>query len=665
MENSQYWKPSSLKNFKELKLNFPFSLKNFKLGNLSNGGNVNDKFKSLLKGLGAGGIAVLAVAGVIAALVFFFIVSPAYTLLSNVNAIRNDLVSLQDAMKNRDLVTFNKTLDESEADLNNLRAARNSKFGWAADFPLTKDYYEDSNHFIEAGFHGVKAGRELTALITPFADAVGMRISEEEEVVVEEGLMDAFQSWISVMPQVADNMDGVLAELENVGNELVAVDAHKYPKSFRGIAIRDSILTAQNTLTNLNEYGPDIKMALNLIPELLGVGTGEKRYGIIMQNNAEIRATGGFWTNYATFKVKDALLSSDFSSKDMYSIDFVLEPVDAVIDFPDVPLAYERYLLVERMFSRDANISPDYPTSIDQFMYFYNLAGRQAPWEVKPVEGFIAIDTDVVRELLEVTGPVTVNGVTFTADNVVLELEKIASLSLQEQIGRKRVLGDLMEGMLVNVFESDKNLWSKLIDKGVDLAIRKHIIGYLFDPQAQSLLEKYNLSGRIVDPVDGDFAYLVSTNLGGDKTNLFVSKEVNHKLDKEGDKLVRTVTAKFTYTQPGEEYAALVKTYRDWLRLYVPAGSALIGVDGSDDGELGSKEERGKVYYSGHITLNPGETKEITFKYSVPSSVVKDEQYKLYIEKQPGINVETHTVTVNGKTDIVELKMDKQYSAAF
>ncbi|KKU58013.1 MAG: hypothetical protein UX79_C0002G0024, partial [candidate division WWE3 bacterium GW2011_GWB1_47_11] len=197
-------------------------------------------------------------------------------------------------------------------------------------------------------------------------------------------------------------------------------------------------------------------MALNLIPELLGVGTGEKRYGIIMQNNAEIRATGGFWTNYATFKVKDALLSSDFSSKDMYSIDFVLEPVDAVIDFPDVPLAYERYLLVERMFSRDANISPDYPTSIDQFMYFYNLAGRQAPWEVKPVEGFIAIDTDVVRELLEVTGPVTVNGVTFTADNVVLELEKIASLSLQEQIGRKRVLGDLMEGMLVNVFESDK-----------------------------------------------------------------------------------------------------------------------------------------------------------------------------------------------------------------
>jgi hypothetical protein len=43
----------------------------------------------------------------------------------------------------------------------------------------------------------------------------------------------------------------------------------------------------------------------------------------------------------------------------------------------------------------------------------------------------IAIDTQVVSELLDVTGPATVNGVSYTKDNVVLELEKIAYLALK------------------------------------------------------------------------------------------------------------------------------------------------------------------------------------------------------------------------------------------
>ncbi len=381
-----------------------------------------------------------------------------------------------------------------------------------------------------------------------------------------------------------------------------------------------------------------------------------------MQNDAELRATGGFWTNYATFKVRNALLASDFTSKDMYSIDFVLEPIDAFIDFPDVPLAYGRYLKVERLFARDSNVSPDFPTAIDQFMYFYNMANRQAPWEVKPVEGFIALDTHVVKELLEVTGSVTVNGVTFTPENVVLELEKIASLSLQEQIGRKKVLGDLMEGMLINVFESDKNLWPKLVDKSVDLAGRKHVVAYLFDQEAQALLEKYNFSGRIVDPVVGDYAYVVSTNLGGDKANLFVTREVEHTIANENGTSVRTTKVKFVYNDAGPEYAPLVKTYRDWVRLYVPLGSKLMSVDGSDDNELGSKEERGKVYFSGHVTLNPNETKELVFKYYLPDGVVKDDVYELYIQKQPGTDADTHKVIVNGKTEVFELKTDRKYS---
>ncbi|GIW69615.1 MAG: hypothetical protein KatS3mg101_0362 [Patescibacteria group bacterium] len=136
----------------------------------------------------------------------------------------------------------------------------------------------------------------------------------------------------------------------------------------------------------------------------------------------------------------------------MYSIDLTLDLIDATYDFPDPPGPYGKYLLVERWYARDMNYSPDFVTSMDQFLKFYNMAGRINPTEVKPVDGIFAIDTQVISELLEVTGPVTVNGVTYTKDNVVFELERIASLALKEQAGRKRVLGYLMQAMLDQCF---------------------------------------------------------------------------------------------------------------------------------------------------------------------------------------------------------------------
>ena len=359
------------------------------------------------------------------------------------------------------------------------------------------------------------------------ADAAGLKVSPEQELPEAEGLMEAFQGWVSVMPQVADDMDGVIERIGKVGDELDSVNVDKYPEKIGKIEIKSNIVLIKTYLSNVDNYAPDIKRALQIVPRLLAVGTPTKRYMIIMQNDKEIRPTGGFMTNYATFKITNGLLDSDFTSKDMYSVDLTLDQIDAYTDFPDPPAPYGSLLKVERWYARDTNYSPDFVTSMDEFLSYYNWAGRINPAEIKPVDGIFAIDTNVIAELLEVTGPVTVNGTTYTKENVVLELEKVASLALAEQANRKRVLGDLMQGMLINVFESDSNLWPKLIDKGIDLANRKHISVYVFDEEAQALLDYYGFGGRIKENVDGDYSMVVSTNLGGDKTNWFTENRWN------------------------------------------------------------------------------------------------------------------------------------------
>lgn len=613
------------------------------------------------KKIGTGLLIFILIVVLILGLVYYFVGRPALAIYSKANNLKSDVSLIGEAFQSRDLVQLNEVLNKTEQDINDLKKDKDEKFSWAKNLKLFKvnEYYSDFDKFANAGLYAIDAAREMSRVITPFADAAGLKVSPEQELPEAEGLMEAFQGWVSVMPQVADDMDGVIERIGKVGDELDSVNVDKYPEKIGKIEIKSNIVLIKTYLSNVDNYAPDIKRALQIVPRLLAVGTPTKRYMIIMQNDKEIRPTGGFMTNYATFKITNGLLDSDFTSKDMYSVDLTLDQIDAYTDFPDPPAPYGSLLKVERWYARDTNYSPDFVTSMDEFLSYYNWAGRINPAEIKPVDGIFAIDTNVIAELLEVTGPVTVNGTTYTRENVVLELEKVASLALAEQANRKRVLGDLMQGMLINVFESDSNLWPKLIDKGIDLANRKHISVYVFDEEAQALLDYYGFGGRIKENVDGDYSMVVSTNLGGDKTNWFTEKQVEHTLEKDGDKWIRTVKIKYQYTEPDSTYSAFVKRFRDWVRVYAPVGSELISVEGSEAEAYNlSDQERNKVWFSGYLELGPGESKEITFKYYVPPEVIGEKTYKLNIQKQSGIDKEKHTVTYGNQTKEVELIKD-------
>jgi hypothetical protein len=621
------------------------------------------KNHKVTKGMGIVGATIAIIAIIIGVVSYFTVVRPVVSLLTAANVVKADMSSIVKALTDRDLISLDKQLTKTEEDLKKLKNERESNFGWLRNVKLMKvsEFYSDSDRFLNAAFYSIDAIREMEKIILPFADAAGLKVREDQQVQQAEGLMEAFQTWVSIMPEVATQMDGVIAIVAKIGDELIPVNTSKYPEKIKGIEIRSNIEFAKNTLSKADDYAPDIKNALIIFPKVLAVGTPTKRYMIIMQNDKEIRPTGGFMTNYATFKIQNALLQSDFTSKDIYSIDLTLDIIDATYDFPDPPIPYGKYLKVERWYARDMNFSPDFPTSMDQFMKFYSMAGRLNPYEVKPVDGIFAIDTEVVRKLLEVTGPVTLNGITYTFDNVVLELEKIASLELREQTGRKRVLGNLMQSMLINVFQSDKNLWSKLINTGVELALNKHVQVYLFDPEAQILVEKYGYAGRIEDPVKGDYSLVVSTNLGGDKTNWFVKKDIDQYLEKNGDRWIRTVKIKYSYPQPSEDFAPFIKGFKDWVRVYAPAGSEFISVDGSEDGTL-SDQERGKVWFSGYVELTPEQTKELTFKYYLPAQIINNGVWDLKIQKQAGIGSEVYKIITSGKTKQIELSRDTSVS---
>src|SRR3989344_2104259 len=265
------------------------------------------KGKSARKGISVTGVILLVIGSFLALGLYIFIISPGLSLMNHMNAIKKDGAAIGESLKNRDLVTLEENLQKTDKDLDSLRKDRDDKFGWARNLKLFKanEFYSDSERFINSGHLGIDALRETARIVTPFSDAAGLRVSPDQEVVKQEGLMEAFQSWVSLMPQVANEMDGVISILADIGEELRPINTVKYPKSFRGIAIRDNVEFAKRSLTQLEEAAPDIKKALTLAPELLGVGSSvAKRYMVIFQNDKELRPTGGFWTFYSTFRIQ-------------------------------------------------------------------------------------------------------------------------------------------------------------------------------------------------------------------------------------------------------------------------------------------------------------------------------------------------------------------------
>ena len=137
----------------------------------------------LAKGLGVSGVILLLIAVIFGLLLFILVIKPSYAVIQQVKKVEADVKVVKDSLANRDLVSFESSLDSVEADLKELRVVKNKNYSWTQKFSVTKPYFQDSDAFINAGLHGVSAGREFARVVLPFADALGLRTNLEQELL--------------------------------------------------------------------------------------------------------------------------------------------------------------------------------------------------------------------------------------------------------------------------------------------------------------------------------------------------------------------------------------------------------------------------------------------------------------------------------------------------
>ncbi|MBU1256243.1 DUF4012 domain-containing protein, partial [Patescibacteria group bacterium] len=385
-----------------------------------------------------------------------------FTLKSPVKVALGSATKLTTDFQNKDLVTAKQTLETLKADIETLEG-KYKIIAWTKVIPFLGGYTKDGQSAIIASKSLVNAIDLTIIALEPYSDLLGFK--SDTESVLEKPEAESIENRIVFMAgtldKISPELEGITKELAKAGEELSSINPKRYPKKIAGKEIRGKLISIQTTLDESVQLFTQAKPLIKLLPTLLG-NPDSKTYLLLFQNDAELRATGGFLTAYAYLDMNQGKMVPG-NSYDIYNLDARWH---SNLKAPD-PI--KKYLNESMWNLRNINLSPDFKVSMDQFLEIY----RDIPG-TRQIDGIIAIDTSVPVKLLDIIGPIGVGGWgNFSSEidprcdcpQVVYALEEIADRPTYEiRLDRKAVLGPLMHSLMANAMGSPKHMWPKLLN---------------------------------------------------------------------------------------------------------------------------------------------------------------------------------------------------------
>jgi len=421
-------------------------------------------------------------------------------------------------------------------------------------------------------------------------------------------------------------------EVKNIDISTLTQSTNNFEEFFKKTdRIRRNIFLARPFL-NLNHFwGNKIntldKIAQNkpLAQEILGI-KDEKTFLVVMQNNTELRPSGGIWGSYGILKVRDGKITS-LKTDDTFFLDEInkgrFSPPQEVSD-----------VFEDEWRFWNANWSPDFKKSVEQGLFFYKQADSSIDFD-----GVLGPNVDFLLSLLDVSGPIGIADHSFKLDSenfiqkMIYEPTNPAVIETTKNykgvVSSKEkniVLASIGKNIIDQITLQKKE--SSLAQKTFEALTNQNLLIYLKNDDLQIQAEKMGFAGRT--PQGGNFVMIVDANLGS-KLDFIVSKSATIKKLEEG-KYQATVSYK-NNLDPSDS-SQFFKNYRNLVRIFVPRGSTLVEQTGGQKmNDLTNDDNTGQSYISSLLILEPGEEGQYSFTWKVDNSIANQE---LTIIKQPG-----------------------------
>jgi len=631
---------------------------------------------------------------------YVFIYIPAKKIQNSANNVMNSFSAISSDLEDKNITNLESNIQDIRDELESINKEL-GKFDILADLSSTKGYYENlsklrnvvekTDVLVEDSLPDLINVLEETGFTTngnaKKVVQAEIEIVDGEEVVEEPSAMSLIMSELPLYIDLYKEKEPLILDILE---EIDSIDPEYVPE-VAGLELNDKLNKFKDVYAEYPNTSTQTLDFLEQMPELIG-SSKKTSYLVILQNETEMRASGGLLTAFGTMVLENGEFNGDIALSDMWNLEIYVS-YTLGIDVGYRNIYGQNYLMntgcgSTYLRAQDAGIYPDLNWTMDTFTDYYDIANEYNPIEYPPYDHVLILDNNFAESILSLIQPLEVEGYgEVSAENlfdfIKQETDK-PELSYSPE--RKAIIKEIANTAKEKFIDLELAEVPNIVRVMVDSFNAKDIALYSKQNELQEYFDKYGMSGRTENEFDGDYFHLNEAQNCSLKLNKFVRDTVTQSINiDESGEITKDVNVKWEQPQIYNEALKLqysptdAFSYRAWIRIFAPPETVEFDSDGyQKSGYLGyypqeyldeveNKAVSDNIIQFDHRRFSEDESipsKELNVSYKLPEDLNFNDKkvYKLLIQKHPGKSWgEEYVININhsGKSYNVEFTLDR------
>jgi DUF2075 family protein len=409
---------------------------------------------------------------------------------------------------------------------------------------------------------------------------------------------------------------------------------------------QDYILELKSLVSQGSRSVASINSVVEFLPDVLG-NSERKRFLILLQNEGEIRSTGGWISSYAIVGLEGGQIRELFVD-DIYNADGTLQVQNKRFT-PSTSLV-NALETTDYSFSL-VNWNPDLYNVLLESESFVSALGKGTD-----LDGLITIDISFIQKLLDQWGGIEVPGESelITSENIYSKIFEMHEDFTPGSNRKATFLANLANETVTKLLSSNFSAYQSIVSVFAESLDEKHLQAVFKNSDATRFFNEHNWDGQL-DSKYVSAPIAIDWNWGGNKANLYIKR--NHSLNIQVDETEITYTYEINVVNESTSNTYPQGDYINYIRIYIPNGSKLLNINGLENNEYDIYNESGFEVVGGWFNTPATESNTLTLRYRVtksalgtyfPLNIQNDNVFfDLNIFKQPGTKKESYVLSID------------------
>lgn len=574
-------------------------------------------------------------------LVVYFFIAPLIGLFIGGTLIYNQGKSLESSLTQLDFNKINRDVSSLSTNITRVENNLNRLF-WVFKITNTKDQYNNLFQVVQGTKYISDSAKDLIVGLRPLGEYVkdydpSIKLNNDNSEIMKE-----YSQYLEAIDDNRYLLKEGIYKMSLAQNLITTANTQKFPK-----VVKDLVYEYKELVEKINGIVKPLEQVSQFLPDILGLNE-RKRYLILLQDNGEIRSTGGWITSYAIVAIEGGQVRELYVD-DIYNAQAVLNLKGYTYRTPNsLVRALQNTSFSFPLVNWDPNLD-NVLLSSEQFVYDLGKGNT--------LDGVIMVDMVFILKLLDQWDGIEVPGESelITSENLYPNIFETYSNEAPNEQRKSTFLTDFFNAVVTKVFSSKLTDNKELYSTITEAVGEKHILLTFKNSMARAYVDQEGWDGNL-DSKFQSAPINIDWNWGNNKANLYIKK--SHTLDiniKDENTIDYTYQVAIQNDSTKEEYPQ--GEYKNYVRIFIPYNATVTGIKGITDNKYDIYEDSGYKVLAGWFNIPIKETSTLEVKYRITKDsegsnfLLKknDTHYEMDIDiyKQPGSRKDSYNFSLS------------------